>query len=378
MKDIERALEKRIIHALRPNKVVLLLGARRVGKTELINRLLPKFKESYMLLNGEDEDTHELLKQRTVRNYQKLLGDTRLLIIDEAQDIPDIGAKLKLMVDTIEGVKILATGSSVFDLNNTLGEPLVGRKTTLYMYPLAQMEYSKHENLLDTKSKFEERLILGTYPELEHIQDWHEKVNYLKEQINSYLLKDILAYEGIKKREKLVSLLRMIAFRVGSEVSIESIGNDLQMSKNSVDRYLDLLTKVFVLHKVTGFTRNLDNEITKKSKWYFYDNGIRNALINNFNPMDIRNDQGALWENYIISERLKYQEYTQTHAHNYFWRTHTKQEIDWVEDTGGKIHGFEFKWNPNRKVKVPSLWKKAYQDASFNVVRPDDYLDFIS
>lgn len=378
MKDIERALERLIIHALKPNKVVLLLGARRVGKTELINRLLPKFKESYILLNGEDEDTHELLKQRTVRNYQRILGDTKLLIIDEAQDIPDIGAKLKLIVDTIEHVKILVTGSSVFDLNNTLGEPLVGRKTTLYMYPLAQMEYSFQENLIDTKSKFEERLILGTYPELEHIQDWNEKVNYLKEQVNSYLLKDILAFEGIKKREKLVSLLRMIAFRVGSEVSIESIGNDLQISKNSVDRYLDLLTKVFVIHKVTGFTRNLDNEITKKSKWYFYDNGIRNALINNFNLMHIRDDQGELWENYIISERLKYQEYNQIHTQNYFWRTHTRQEINWVEDREGKIHGYEFKWKSNKKIKVPALWKKAYQDASFNVISPDDYLDFVS
>ena len=170
----------------------------------------------------------------------------------------------------------------------------------------------------------------------------------------------------------------MIAFRVGSEVSLEGLGNDLQISKNSVDRYLDLMTKVFVLHKVTGFSRNLDNEITKKGKWYFYDNGIRNALINNFNPLNLRNDQGELWENYIISERLKYQEYSKTYAANYFWRTHTRQEIDWVEDRNGQLSGYEFKWKPGKKIKAPALWNKAYPDAGFTVISPEDYLDWIS
>lgn len=377
MKNIKRELEKVILQHLKPNKVVLLLGARRVGKTELLKSMIPRLSEKHLLLNGEDEDTHELLKQRTIRNYQRLMGDANLLIIDEAQAIPDIGIKLKLMVDTIDEIKILVTGSSVFDLNNQLGEPLVGRKTTHQLFPLSQQEYSSQETLLETKSKFDERLIFGSYPELEHLETWNQKISYLKEQVSSYLLKDILAFEGIRKRDKIVSLLRMIAFRVGSEVSLDGLGNDLQISKNSVDRYLDLLTKVFVLHKVTGFSRNLDNEITKKSKWYFYDNGIRNALINNFNLMTIRNDQGELWENYIISERIKRQEYSNIHSANYFWRTHTQQEIDWVEDRDGQLYGYEFKWNANQKVKIPALWRKAYPNAEFKVITPEDYLDFI-
>ena len=377
MKIIQRALKNVLINSIQNNKVLILVGARRVGKTELVKKVVSKLNKPTIVLNGEDEDTHDLLKQKTVRNYKRVMGDTKLLVIDEAQAIPDIGAKLKLMVDSIDGIQIIATGSSVFDLNNQLGEPLVGRKKTFMLYPLAQMEFKAEENLIDTKAKFEERLILGGYPELEQLKTWDEKQDYLKEQVSSYLLKDILAFEGIRKRDKIVSLLRMLAFRAGSEISVEGIGRDLQMSKATVDRYLDLLTKVFIIHKVTGFSRNLDNEITKMSKWFFYDNGIRNALINNFNPMNLRNDQGVLWENYILSERLKFQEYNRVHSSNYFWRTHTKQEIDWVEDRGGKLYAYEVKWNANKKVKIPPLWKKAYPEAQFEVITPDNYLDFI-
>lgn len=378
MEYINRALESTIEKYLKPNKVVVLLGARRVGKTELIKHILGKMEEEAMILNGEDEDTHIRLASRTVQNYKRLLGKTRLLVIDEAQAIPEIGQKLKLMVDTIDGLKILVTGSSVFDLNNQLGEPLVGRKMSLYLYPLAQMEFAPDENYLMTRSKLDERLILGGYPELEQMDTWDEKVDYLKEQVNSYLLKDILEFEGIRKREKIVSILRMIAFRIGSEISVEGIANDLQLNKGTVDKYLDLLSKVFIIYKSTGFSRNLDNEITKKNKWYFYDNGIRNALINNFNQMAVRDDQGVLWENYIISERLKYQEYTRQHTSNFFWRTHTRQEIDWVEERGGKLYGYEIKWNAKREVKVPALWNKAYPEATFEVINPNNYLDFIT
>ena len=378
MKFINRSLEPVIKQYLKPNKVVILLGARRVGKTELIKHILSQIEEEVIVLNGEDEDTHSLLEKRSVQNYKHLLGKVRLLVIDEAQAIPEIGKKLKLMVDSIEGLKILVTGSSVFDLDNQLGEPLVGRKMTLYLYPLGQMEFSQVENLIETKSNLEERLIYGGYPELEHLDSRDEKAAYLKEQVNSYLLKDILAFEGVRKRSKIVSLLRMLAFRVGSEISIEGIGNDLQLSKNTVDRYLDLLSKVFIIHKVEGFSRNLDNEITKKNKWYFYDNGIRNALINNFNTPNFRDDLGELWENYIISERLKCQEYKKIMVANFFWRTHTRQEIDWIEERGGALYAFEFKWNPKKKVKVPALWGKAYPNTSFEIVHPNNYLDFIS
>jgi len=378
MSYIERAVKETVLKYLKPNKVVVILGARRVGKTQFIQHLISELKETPIVLNGEDIDTHALLQDRSVRNFKKVLGNTKLLIIDEVQAIPDIGAKLKLMVDSIDGIKILVSGSSVFDLNNQLGEPLVGRKMTINMYPLAQIEFQPLENYVETKGKLEDRLIFGSYPELEHIENQDEKKAYLKEQINSYLLKDILAFEGIRKRETIVSLLRMVAFRIGSEISLESIGNDLQISKNTIDRYLDLLTKCFVIHKLSGFSRNLDNEITKKSKWYFNDNGIRNALINNFNPLSLRDDHGKLWENYIISERLKFQEIKQKQSLNYFWRTHSKQEIDWVEDRNGKLSAFEFKWKSDKKIKAPIAWQKGYPKAKFEVITQENYLEFIT
>ena len=377
MKYIERAIEPIIKHYLKPNKAVILLGARRVGKTELIKKFISECTEPYLFLNGDDLQTHNLLESRTIVNYSRLLGNVRLLIIDEVQSIPEIGIKLKLMLDGIPDLKVLATGSSVFELNNGLGEPLVGRKMTFQIFPLAQLEFSKQETYVETVQNFHERLVFGSYPELEHLTSRNEKIDYLHEQINSYLIKDILEFEGIRKRETIVSLLQKIAFRVGSEISIEGLANELQIGKGTVDRYLDLLSKVLIIHKLTGFSRNLDSEITKKNKWYFYDNGIRNALINNFNKLKIRDDQGKLWENYLISERLKKQEYLRLHTSNYFWRTHSKQEIDWIEEKDGLITGFEFKWNSKKNPKPPAQWLKAYPNAQFEWIHPDNYLDFI-
>jgi predicted AAA+ superfamily ATPase len=378
MEYIKRALETIIKEYLLPNKVVIILGARRVGKTELIKHLLTNTIEKTMVLNGEDQDVQLALHDRSVRNYKQFLMNTQLLVIDEAQAIPDIGLKLKLMIDSIAGLKILVTGSSVFDLDNQLGEPLVGRSYTFKLFPIAQMELSERENFMETKGRLDERLIYGSYPELLQLEKYAKKEKYLKEQVNSYLLKDILAFEGVRKQTKIVSLLRLIAFRVGSEISIESIGKDLDLNKSTVDRYLDLLSKVFIIYNIRGFSRNLGNEITKKSKWYFYDNGIRNALINNFNPMTLRDDHGKLWENYIISERLKFQEYSKMHAANFFWRTHTQQEIDWIEDRGGRLHAYEVKWGTNKKSTKPPLWGKTYPDASFEIVNPKNYLAFIT
>ncbi len=374
---IERAIENLVLNYLKPNKAVVVLGARRVGKTELLKRIVSNWKEPHVFLNGDDLQVHEILELRTVANYKRLLGEIRFLVIDEAQSIPEIGMKIKLMLDSIDGLRVLLSGSSVFDLNNQLGEPLVGRKMTFHMFPVAQMEFMKQENLMETHQKLEERLIFGSYPELEHLGSRIEKMDYLYEQVNSYLLKDILEFEGIRKREIIVSLLKMIAFRVGSEISVEGIANELQLARATVDRYLDLLAKVFIIHRVSGFSRNLDNEITKKNKWYFYDNGIRNALIHNFNGASLRDDLGRLWENYIISERLKKQEYQRIHAANYFWRTHTKQEIDWVEERDGALHGYEFKWSPKKVPKAPALWTKAYAEATFEVIHPKNYLDFV-
>lgn len=377
MSYIHRTIEANILKYLRPNKAVVLLGARRVGKTKLVESIIKQVDEPHLILNGDDQDTLNILAEKSRVNYERLLGKIRFLVIDEAQEIPDIGSKLKLMVDSIEGLKILVTGSSVLDLNNNVGEPLVGRKMTFHLYPFSQTELSTKENYLETVQNLETRLIYGTYPELEFLSTLQEKSVYLNEIINSYLLKDVLAYEGIQRREKIVSLLRIIAYRVGSEISVESIGNELGISKNTVDKYLDLLSKVFIIKKVSGFSRNLDNEITKKAKWYFFDNGIRNAIISNFNRLELRDDQGKLWENYLISERLKKQEYSLDYSANYFWRTHSKQEIDWIEERDGGLKAFEFKWSKKGKAKEPFAWKKGYPDSIFEVIDRSNYLDFI-
>jgi hypothetical protein len=376
---IHRAVLKQFENKVLPNKVLILLGARRVGKTELIKKYLEKIpNEEYLQLNGEDVEDAALLKTRSVSNYKRLLANIKLLVIDEAQNIPEIGLILKLIVDTVDGIKVIATGSSVFDLANKLGEPLVGRKNTMYLFPLAQMEFATHENFKETSSKLQERLLFGSYPELEQYTDWNDKINYIKEIINAYLLKDILIFEGIKQADKFLDLLKLIAFQVGQEVSLQELARQLGISKNTVERYLDLLSKVFVIYKVAGFSRNLRKEITKSNRWYFCDNGIRNGIINNFTLLENRTDVGALWENYLATERIKYQIYTQQSSTNYFWRTYDQQELDWLEEQDGNLDGFEFKWNENRKSKIPTAFAKAYPDASFKVINRENYLDFIT
>ena len=319
-----------------------------------------------------------LLAQRTAENYKRLLGDKKLLIVDEAQKVEGIGQILKLMVDSIEGLKVIATGSSVFDLANKSGEPLTGRKYTFKLFPLAQMEYSTNESMVQTRAKLEERLIYGCYPELVHLPSNQEKATYLNEMADAYLLKDILEFDGIRNSDKMFDLLRLIAFQIGKEISLDELGRQLAMSRNTVEKYLDLLSKVFVIYKLPGFSRNLRSEITKTNRWYFYDNGIRNALIRNFNPLSIRNDAGELWENYVLAERVKYQSYTNKQMTNFFWRTYEQQEIDWIEESGGKLMAYEIKWNPTKTVRVPPAWTKAYPESSFQVIHPENYLDWIS
>ena len=375
----KRAIVQEFNRKLLPNKVLILLGARRVGKTELITNYLQTIpSNSYLKLNGEDINDANLLKERSVSNYQRLLMNIDLLVIDEAQIIPDIGLILKLIVDSIPGIKIIATGSSIFDLNNNLGEPLVGRKNTLYLFPLAQIEFAPYENYKQTTENLEQRLLFGGYPELEQYTDWEDKKEYLYEIINSYLLKDILIFDGIKHSDKIYDLLRLIAYQVGKEVSLLELATQLQMSKNTVANYLDLLSKVFIVFKVEGFSRNLRKEIVKSSRWYFYDNGIRNGIINNFNRLDSRGYIGDLWENYLASERVKKQNYQKIKAKNYFWRTYDQQELDWLEEKGEELAGFEFKWSETKKVKIPAAFAKAYPDATFEVINKSNYLDFIT
>ncbi|MDR9487391.1 ATP-binding protein [Salibacter sp.] len=380
LKKIKRDILPLVKKKLRPGKVLIILGARRVGKTELIKSILSEINQSeYLLLNGEDYTTIDLLSEQSQGNYDRLLKNINLLVIDEAQHIPEIGNKLKFIVDTYPAIKVMVTGSSVFDVSQKLGEPLVGREITLKLHPLSQSEFSKTEQLPETHDRLEERLIYGGYPELTQYDELDEKKDYLDSIVNAYLLKDILSFDGIKKSDKIMDLLRLIAFQIGKEVSIEELASQLKgISRNTVEHYLDLLTKVFVLYKVRAYSGNLRKEISKSSKWFFYDNGIRNAVIQNYAPLHLRQDKGELWENYIMTERLKFNSYTRRRVNSYFWRTYDQQEIDLIEEENGKLSAFEFKFNPNKKVKVPGGWKKGYPNANFQVIHPKNYLDFIT
>ena len=375
--EIIRTQEKELTKILMPQKVTLLLGARRVGKSILIENFLEKYKGSFLLLNGEDEDTHELLAKRTAANYKRLLNGYDLLVIDEAQAIPDIGKKLKLIVDTIKGVKVLVTGSSAFDLLNVSGEPLTGRSNTLNLYPIWQGELK--ENSLQTKQNLEDRLVYGSYPELWHYEKLEDKKRYLIELVNAYLLKDILILDGIRSPSVIFNLLKMIAYQIGKEVSYNELGTALGISKNTVEKYLNLLTQVFVLIKVPAYSNNLRKEISKSQRWYFVDNGIRNAIIQDFTPMALRNgnDIGMLWENYLFMERIKKNAYKKDTKSYHFWRTYDQQEIDLIEVKNKNIAAFEFKYNVNKVPKIPIAFEKAYPKASFEVINEKSYLNFI-
>lgn len=377
---INRAIKDEFIKKLQPKKVLVIYGARRVGKTEFISRFLKTQKEKdYLLLNGDDLTVLKLLENRTKENYKRLLGNKTLLVIDEAQQIPNIGQNLKFIVDQFKTIKVIATGSSMFELDNKVGEPLVGRKNTLKLHPLSLMELTLQEDLVTTNSLLQERMIFGGYPELIHCSDRNDQIDYLREMVNSYLLNDILDFEGIRKSDKILDLLQLIAFQIGKPVNLEELGRSLKMSKNTVERYLNLLSKAFVIFKVTGFSRNLRKEVTKMNRWYFYDNGIRNAIIQNFNPLSLRNDVGDLWKNFVINERIKYLTYSRRTVSFYFWRTYDQQELDWVEEEEeGQLRGYELKWNPNRKAKVPGGWANAYPKAEFHLINQDNYLDWVT
>ena len=377
MKFIKRVVQENILKKIKPGKVVVLVGARRTGKTVLLKEIMKAVNEPNLMLSGEDYRTSEMLSNKGIVEYKQLLGDKRFLIIDEAQKIENIGRKLKLMIDEIDGLKIIVTGSSTFDLNNQIGEPLTGRKHTIYLYPIAQCEWQNYENLIETTSRLEHRMIYGNYPELIHMQDNNEMADYLYELVGSYLLKDILELDNIKNSSKLLNILRLLAFQIGHTVSINEIAQNAGVSKNTVDRYLDLLEKVFVVFRLEGYSRNPRKEISKSPRYYFYDNGIRNALIANFNSLNLRNDHGALWENYIISERIKFLSYNNIHANCFFWRTYNQQEIDWIEEREGQLFAYEMKYQ-KPKAKVPSAWFKYYPDSQFHLIHSNNYLEFIS
>ena len=369
-------LEKRITAKIEPNKAALVFGARRVGKTFLMREIIKSFKGKTLFLNGEDYDALAMLNERSISNYRRILEGVDLLAIDEAQNIPEIGSKLKLIIDEVEGVRVIASGSSSFDLLNKAGEPLVGRSTLFHLTPFSQREISLTENRLETRQNLESRLLYGSYPEVVSLSSFEQKADYLKDIVSAYLLKDILSIDGLKNSGKMKDLLRLVAFQPGNEVSYDELGKQLGMSKNTVEKYLDLLSKVFVVYRLGAFSRNLRKEVTKAGKWYFYDNGIRNAIIGNFNPLSLRQDVGALWENYLISERIKANYNEGLGKEFYFWRTYDRQEIDLIEESSDSITALEFKWSEKR-AKVPQAFKVAYPNTLFKFVNRDNYLEYI-
>ncbi len=339
-------------------------------------KLKRSFQGKSLFLNGEDLDTTPLLSDRRVASYRRWITGIDLLIIDEAQVVPEIGKSLKLLVDSFPSLTIIASGSSAFALSNRTGEPLVGRQILYNLYPLAQIELSQQENYLQTVQKIEDRLLFGCYPDVITSDSSESRIEYLKGLVNAYLLKDILMYEQIRYSQKMLQLLQLVAFQTGQEVSYEELAKSLQIDRHTVERYLDLFSKVFIIFRVGGFSKNLRKEVTKSSKWYFFDNGIRNALINNFNGLSIRQDTGALWENYLLSERMKINSYTKSQVEFYFWRTYDQQELDWVEVKNDHISAFEIKWK-DTKIKYPKAFSEAYPDAEKHWISKDNYLDFI-
>lgn len=357
-------------------KVFILYGPRRVGKTELIKKLLSNFEGKMYSGTGDSLELREILSSQQLNKISTFLGNYELVFIDEAQRIPNIGIGLKLLVDHFPETIIITTGSSSFDLSNQLGEPLTGRNITRILYPVSVFELYHQVGGMKILQRLENLLVYGGYPETLNTASVNEKTEYLLSLRDSYLFKDIFELENIRNPSKLIDLLKLLAFHIGQAVSLNELSNNLGIAKQSVERYLDLLGKSFIIKKVSGFSRNLRKEVVKSNRYYFWDNGIRNALINNFNPLDQRNDLGMLWENFLFIERLKTKEYKRIFSNDYFWRTYDQQEIDLVEEREGKLFGFEFKFSP-RKVNPPKAWAKAYPESEFTVISKDNFLEFL-
>ncbi|MGM9674741.1 MAG: ATP-binding protein [Bacteroidaceae bacterium] len=379
MKAIKRILQAEVERRIKPQKVMLLFGARRVGKTILLKEIVSGWQQGrVLLLNGESMDTTRALENKTAANYRQLFGGVSLLAIDEAQHIPDIGMKLKFIVDELPDISVIATGSSSFELHNQAGEPLVGRSTQFMLTPLSEEELSAVETHFEIAANTNHRIVYGHYPELMSLDTARDKREYLEDVVDAYLLRDILMVDGVKHAQKVHDLLRLIAWQVGSEVSLDELGKQLSLSRNTVERYLDLLQKVFVIYRLGGYARNLRKEVSKASKWYFQDNGIRNAILRDFRPYEERmeSERGALWENFIISERIKRSLNHRMGLNFYFWRTYNNQEIDLIEEDGIDIAALEIKAG-TKEPKVPRSFAEGYPNATFSYINRDNYLNYI-
>ncbi|MGI6394298.1 MAG: ATP-binding protein [bacterium] len=374
---LSRFYDGKLENIIQAGKVVIIYGPRRVGKTSMVKKFLSDFQGKVYTGAGEDMPLRGIFNAQNIAQMKSAFSGYDIVFIDEAQKIQNVGTGLKILVDHIPGVKIIASGSSSFQLSSQVGEPLTGRNKNIFLFPLSILEIKEQFGGMHILEFLENYMVFGMYPESLTAENIEQKKEYLITLRDSYLFRDILELENIKNSDKLHDLLRLLAFQIGHEVSIQELGNQLGMSKNTVEKYLDLLEKSFVVKKVNGFSRNLRKEITKSSRYYFLDNGIRNAVINNFNPLNLRDDAGMLWENFLFVERLKKKSYLGRYANSYFWRTYDGKEIDLVEEKDGLLYGFEFKWG-NKKPSAPTLWKKTYKESSYEVISKENFLDFVS
>ena len=372
---INRLLTPIINKKLGSGKAIIVLGPRQVGKTTLLKNIAKK-KGRHLFLNGDDPTTQQQLEGANTQTLKQIIAKHTLVFLDEAQRIKNIGLTLKLITDQFKNVQLLVSGSSALELASEVNEPLTGRKWEYQMYPVSWREFYDYLGHLDTHRQLEQRLVYGMYPEV--ITKQGEEREVLQQLAGSYLYKDLLSLGGIRRPEVLDKLLRALALQLGNEVSYNELSNMLQVDKNTINNYIQLLEKAYVIFRLQPFSRNLRNEITSSRKIYFYDNGIRNALIANFNPLGLRQDTGALWENFLISERMKLLHYHSKWATTYFWRTHARQEIDYIEERDGKIFAYEFKWNKKAKSKFPKTFTSSYPTAKMKLVTPENFEEFVN
>lgn len=375
MEYIPRLLLPTIRARLFQRKAIIVLGARQTGKTSLIRQLMSEWANDHVWLNADRPEVRRQLSSASLPVLKQLAGNKRILVIDEAQRIRNIGIVLKLFTDEMPEVQVIATGSSAFELANEINEPLTGRKWEYFLYPIAWMELAATSSMLDVREQLDLRLIYGMYPDV--INQIGQEREVLLSLSGSYLYKDVFEFRGVRKPEILWQLLQALALQLGSEVSYNELAKLLGVDKNTVSNYLDLLEKSYIVFRLMPLSRNLRNEISSNRKVYFYDNGIRNAVLENFNTPALRSDIGALWENFLISERLKMRRYAGLHGKNYFWRTKTQQEVDYVEEQDGNFRAWEFKWKANSKVHIPETFIKAYNPLETAVVTPDNFENFL-
>ncbi|MBK7099582.1 MAG: ATP-binding protein [Sphingobacteriales bacterium] len=371
---IKRFLEATLKNKLGKGKAIIIMGARQVGKTTLIKNALSD-KKDILWLNGDETDVAKLFENASSSRLKTIFGNHRIVVLDEAQRISDIGIKLKLITDHISDIQLIVSGSSSFDLANKINEPLTGRKWEYHLYPLSYGEMVAHHGLLEEKRLLPHRLVFGYYPDV--VNNAGNEKEMLKHLSDSYLYKDILMWEQIKKPDKIVKLLQALAFQIGSQVSYNELGQICGLDGKTVEKYIMLLEQCYIIFRLGSFSRNLRNELKNSRKIYFYDNGIRNALIADFSLAELRQDIGSLWENFIISERQKKAEYDGLWRNKWFWRTKEQKEIDYIEEKDGQIEGFEFKWNPNASVKKMNRFLEAYPGSKITVIHPDNMEEFL-